>query len=132
METNKQLYLKDNVIVTATKHENIHKVFLNDTKTNTIKFVGIIDIENKTYHKSVEESDHFFKKFNGYGISHSVLKMLKMFGISNIEFTKVETGDKYSYTLDKFTSSPSAISYDNDGDMQQVLSIFESVQYTQV
>jgi hypothetical protein len=124
----KQLYVKDNVIVSSTKLDTIHKVFLVETKTNFIKFIGIIDIHNKVYKKSVEECDHFFKKFNGYGISNTVLKMLKAFNITQVELTKVETGDTYNYPVVKFYDK-NAIQYNNDGDIQQVLSIFESNEY---
>jgi len=65
-------------------------------------------------------AEHYFRKFDGYGLSLSVLPLLTEWGIARVLIAETDTGTVYEYLLRDFERHGSV--YDNEGDRQLVLS----------
>ncbi|MFW5852807.1 MAG: hypothetical protein ACOCUR_02150 [Nanoarchaeota archaeon] len=87
------------------------------------KIVGKINEKNEFV--SVRRSEHFFRKFNGFGISFLVIERLKA---KNVEVVKIifqkkdGTAELYETELDSFLSK-GKFYRDLEGDYQKILAI---------
>jgi hypothetical protein len=83
------------------------------------RMVGRIDVLNKTFF-TTRNPNHYFIKYNGFGISSNILEKLKRNEIENIV---IDYYGKKNYRLvtrtDVFLNK--GIKYDNYGDEQYIL-----------
>lgn len=92
---------------------------MNNIILNNKKVVG--SIEGNLYKKNVNKEKHFFRKYNGYGISKCVLDKLQEEGVTQIEITEKDTKSKYTCNLEDYLKQGKE--FENKDDTQLVLNI---------
>lgn len=91
--------------------------------TRTAGIAGLLDVGNSQVRGFVsprERAEHFFRKFDGYGLSLSVLDLLSEWGVVRVLIAETDTGTVWEYMTRDFEAHGSV--YDNEGDRQLVLS----------
>ena len=76
-----------------------------------------------TYYTQKDSTKHLFKKFQGYGISETILSQLKDKGVRTIQILEVDTNKTYRIAVENFEKSKK--SYTFEGDVQKFVSVYE-------